>query len=259
MQFASHGQPLTSDGFRAATDELSVDATALWTVLAVETSGFGFFADRRPRILFERHYFHRLTNGRFDQSHPHISAPPPNGGYVGGPGEYARLEEAIALDESAALQSASWGVGQVMGENFRAAGFPDAAAMVAAAVKDEDGQLLTAARFITSKHLGSALRARDWAAFAKGYNGPKFAENQYDTKLAAAFAALSSSLPDLELRTAQAALLYLGFHPGRIDGRMGPATRTALQRFQTSRQMPVTGALNAETFAAVTLAAFPAV
>ena len=83
MQFASHGQPLTSDGVRAATDELSVDATALWAVLAVETSGFGFFADRRPRILFERHYFHRLTNGRFDQSHPQISAPS-SGGYVGG-------------------------------------------------------------------------------------------------------------------------------------------------------------------------------
>ena len=40
---------------------------------------------------------------------------------------------------------------------------------------------------------------------------------------------------------------------------MGPATRTALQRFQTNRQLPVTGALNAETFAALTLAAFPAV
>jgi hypothetical protein len=258
MQFASHGQPLTSDGLRAATDELSVDATALWTVLAVETSGFGFFADRRPRILFERHYFHRLTGGRFDQTHPQISSPT-SGGYIGGPGEYARLEEAIALDESAALQSASWGVGQVMGANFHEAGFPDVAALVSASVKDENGQLLTAARFITSKRLGDALRARDWATFAKGYNGPKFQENQYDTKLAAAFAVLSSSLPDLELRTAQAALLYVGFHPGTIDGRMGPATRTALQRFQTSRQMPVTGALNAETFAALTLAAFPAV
>jgi hypothetical protein len=258
MQFASHGQPLTSDGLRTATDELSIDATALWAVLAVETSGFGFFADRRPRILFERHYFHRLTNGRFDQSHPQISASS-SGGYVGGPGEYARLEEAIALDESAALQSASWGVGQVMGANFHEAGFPDVAAMVAASVKDENGQLLTAVRFMASKGLGTALRARDWTTFASKYNGPKFQENQYDTKLATAFAALSSSLPDLELRTAQAALLYLGFHPGTIDGRMGPATRTALQRFQTSRQMPVTGALNAETFAAVTLAAFPAV
>src|SRR2546430_12480373 len=51
----------------------------------------------------------------------------------------------------------------------------------------------------------SALRARDWTTFASKYNGPKFQENQYDTKLATAFAMLSSSLPDLELRTAQAA------------------------------------------------------
>jgi hypothetical protein len=37
--------------------------------------------------------------------------------------------------------------------------------------------------FVQSKKLDTALRAHDWKAFARGYNGPGFAANQYDVKL----------------------------------------------------------------------------
>ena len=258
MQFTSHGQPFTDDGFRAACGTLAVEPAALWSVLTVETRGFGFLADRRPRLLFERHYFHRLTQGRFDASHPGISAPDA-GGYIGGAGEYRRLEEAIALDESAALQSASWGIGQVMGANFVLAGFKSVTAMVTAIVEGENAQLLAAARFIVASQLAAPLQRQDWTTFARGYNGPKFEENDYPRKLKDAFATWTKSLPDIELRTAQAALLYLGFKPGDVDGRMGPATRDALLRFQRDKQLPATGALNADTSAALMMSAFPAV
>jgi peptidoglycan-binding domain 1 protein len=33
----------------------------------------------------------------------------------------------------------------------------------------------------------SALQAKDWAEFAKRYNGPAYEQNQYDKKLAAAY------------------------------------------------------------------------
>ncbi|MGG7377547.1 N-acetylmuramidase domain-containing protein, partial [Escherichia coli] len=42
----------------------------MWAVIHVESSGAGYQADRRPKILFERHVFHRLTGGRFDAAHP---------------------------------------------------------------------------------------------------------------------------------------------------------------------------------------------
>ena len=41
--------------------------------------------------------------------------------------------------------------------------------------------------FIKSRGLGLALKRRDWAAFARAYNGPGFAQNSYDAKLAAAY------------------------------------------------------------------------
>jgi hypothetical protein len=112
-------------------------------------------------VLFERHYFHRLTDGRFDRLHPGISAPT-QGGYVGGTVEYARLEAAMALDEDAALQSASWGIGQVMGANYEDAGFPTVKAMVEAAVESENAQLISVAHFIEKSHLTGALRGQDW-------------------------------------------------------------------------------------------------
>lgn len=46
-------------------------------------------------------------------------------------------------------------------------------------------QLFTA--FIQSNRLDTYLRNKDWAGFAKGYNGPAYAENQYDKKLEKAY------------------------------------------------------------------------
>jgi hypothetical protein len=42
--------------------------------------------------------------------------------------------------------------------------------------------------FIKSAKLDDELRAKNWAAFAKGYNGSGYRANQYDTRLAKAYA-----------------------------------------------------------------------
>src|SRR5215831_19069380 len=129
MTFVGAAHPLHSDGLTAAAKHIGVDPAVLWSVVAVETSGCGFLPDRRPAILFERHIFSRTTGGKFDASHPDISNPTP-GGYKFGADEYPRLAAAIQLDRDAALQSASWGAGQIMGFNFKAAGYPDVESMV---------------------------------------------------------------------------------------------------------------------------------
>ena len=72
--------------------------------------------DRRPQILFERHIFHRLTDGKFDDGQ--ISDPAAGGYGARGAAQYDRLALALAKDADAALQSASWGIGQIMGMNY---------------------------------------------------------------------------------------------------------------------------------------------
>ena len=80
---------MTSAGVAGAADVLSVSAQEVWTVIGVETAGCGFLADRRPQILFERHIFHRLTSGRFDDGD--ISDPTPGGYGATGAHQYDRL------------------------------------------------------------------------------------------------------------------------------------------------------------------------
>jgi peptidoglycan hydrolase-like protein with peptidoglycan-binding domain len=49
------------------------------------------------------------------------------------------------------------------------------------------------------------------------------------------------------VREAQRALRDLGYHPGPIDGMFGPQMRMALEKYQLSEKLPVTGQLDAET------------
>ena len=246
MNFTSKGSPLSDQGMNSVCTTLGIAQAEVWSVLTVETQGFGFLKDRRPRILFERHKFHGFTNGRHDADNADISNVKP-GGYVGDEGEYPRLQKAMALDQDAALQSASWGIGQVMGFNFKDVGYSDINSMVTDMVKGENEQLLAMANFIKANSLDGALRSQSWETFARGYNGSDFKKNNYDERLAAAHAKYKVMLPDLTLRTAQAALLYLGFNPGTVDGVIGKRTRSALTDFQGKFGLPETGELDPAT------------
>lgn len=167
---------------------LNCQVAAIRAVVAVESSGGGFLANGRPKILFEAKYFHDLTKGKYDKTNPNISSPVWNRKlYKGGAKEWDRLNEAMALNRSAALQSASWGLFQIMGANFKRCGFSNVEDFVAAMEKSEGAQLLAFVNFVKSNKLDNYLRTRNWAAFAKGYNGPGYAKNKYDQKLAAAY------------------------------------------------------------------------
>ena len=60
-------------------------------------------------------------------------------------------------------------------------------AYVEAMFQSEGHQLNAFVNFIKTAKLDAHLRAKRWARFAEGYNGPAYAENQYDKKLEAAY------------------------------------------------------------------------
>ena len=237
--------PLTEDGMAEVITMLQVRAAEVWAVLTVETLGCGFLADRRPIILFERHIFSRETRQRYDKTNPDISNPDSGGYGRGGEHQYDRLERAITLDRRAALRSTSWGIGQLMGFNAEIAGYANEEEMVTAMTVSENQQLLGMAGEITHNRLHLALQRHEWAAFARGYNGPAYAKNQYDTRLAAAYQKyLTGPLPGLLIRAGQIYLTYLGYHPGPVDGVMGRLTRSALNDFQRDHQLVATDGLD---------------
>ncbi|WP_207483115.1 N-acetylmuramidase family protein [Arenibaculum pallidiluteum] len=192
--FRGPGTPLADADVARAAAALGCEPAVLSAVIAVETGGRGGFLDeappRRPRILFEAHVFSRLTAGRWDASHPGLSRP-----RWGGPGTYGpagahqheRLAHAAALNGPAALQACSWGLFQILGENHRLCGFEDPESFARAMARDEAAQLDAFLAFVRARGLVPLLRARDWTAFARRYNGPGQAGNRYDARLAAAY------------------------------------------------------------------------
>jgi hypothetical protein len=260
LPFPCSATPLSTTGIQNALTTLGIDQPTLWAMLHVESSQVGFLGDRRPQILFERHIFSRLTGGVYDATNPGISNPVPGGYGASGAAQYPRLGEAVALDSDAALQSASWGLGQVMGENFALGGYAGVEAMVADMCASEDVQLTMMVEFIAQNNLAAALQTQNWVVYARGYNGPNYAAQQYDVRLANAYATfLAGQMPDQTVRTAQVLLKYLRYNVAVVDGELGPNTLTALHSFQSAQGANLTQTIDAGVVATLTAALPPPV
>ena len=86
------------------------------------------------------------------------------------------------------MLATSWGLGQIMGFNYKLAGWPTIKSFVQAMYESEKCQLLAVCRFIKSNNtMYNALRNKDWATFARLYNGPSYTVNKYDEKLKNAY------------------------------------------------------------------------
>jgi hypothetical protein len=187
-------QRLQSDDIERAAQTIGCDVAALQAVIEVECGqGGGFFADGRPKMCFEPHYMWKLLRDKpslqeaaqaAGVAHPDWD---PHDYPAGADAMYARLGKAQDIDEDAALQACSWGIGQVMGIYWSASGYASIQDMVASMAESEGAQLDLMVGFIQRNGLGPYLAAHDWAGFARRYNGPGYAANRYDTKLAAAY------------------------------------------------------------------------
>jgi hypothetical protein len=177
---------LTEEDYIAAADKLGVEVAIIKAVAEVESKGKGFLDTGEPVILFERHKFHTFTGGLFDKSHPNISNKKP-GGYGKVSDQHKRLQEAASLDRDAALRSASWGKFQIMGFNWAALGYESVQDFVNAMYISEAEHLDAFLRFITVNNLLQYLKDKNWAKFARGYNGKDYKINDYDGKLARAY------------------------------------------------------------------------
>jgi len=180
---------LTEADVTDAAKALGVNNAKIWTVWDVEASANPFI-DGRPTILYEPHIFSRLTNHKFDASHPKISSRSWNRKLYPGSqsGRWAQVQQATALDVDAGLSSSSYGGFQILGSNFAVCGYDSPWDFVYSQSRTERDQLLAFVAFVAGNGLTKALRDGNWAAFAKGYNGSAYRENKYDERLAKAYA-----------------------------------------------------------------------
>jgi len=104
----------------------------------------------------------------------------------------------MGLNKKAALESTSWGLGQVMGAHWEWLGYATVDDLVAEARGSVAGQARLMLRFIEKAELLEVLKARNWREFARRYNGPAFARNEYDKRMAEAYQRWQKQLDTLK-------------------------------------------------------------
>lgn len=179
---------------------IGVGEDPIHAVMDVEARSSGFDSASRVVTLFEPHIFYRELK---DPAQRALAVKQglayPSWGEKTYPRDsYPRIIAAMEIDERAALRSASWGLGQIMGFNSSLAGYDTVQSMVAAFADDEDAQLDGMVSFIESAGLDDELRDLEAATsdpmrleaaarFARGYNGSGYARNGYHTKIVARY------------------------------------------------------------------------
>ncbi len=177
---------------------LGVPVIVIKAIAEVETMGEGYLPNGKPKILFERHRMYFYLNQKYGKAkasalmakHPNI-VNTKTGGYHGGAAEYTRLSQAKQHDESCALQSASWGRFQLMGENWKSLGYASVQEFVAHHEQSESLQFEAFLRYCETKSgevddkdwkLIDALRQENWHVVFTLYNGRNYKKLGYDTK-----------------------------------------------------------------------------
>lgn len=234
-----------------AATMIGCDPAALDAVVQVESGGRGFDARGRPKILFEKHKFYVLLEAgrrrialRQKLARKRWS-PKQYGDQRFYDDRWSLLERARRIDDTAALKSCSWGIGQIMGFNHRLAGFETVQDMVMAFTGSEDAQLYAMAKFVTATGLGRAIADHDWRGVARVYNGPGQVE-VYAARLAEAYA--SSTLQKTPETSRQEDVLRIGStgkrvfdlqerltelgYPVDVDGDFGPMVKESVLAIQ---------------------------
>lgn len=168
---------------------IKVGEDELHAFMDVEAAGSGFDKSGRPKMLFEPHVFYAmLGKGKKRDAAVAQSLAYAKWGERPYPSDsYPRLSKAMAIDEAAALKSASWGLTQILGRYHADIGFPAPQDMVHAFMESEAEHLEATVKLLSAWKVDDDLRAHRWAVVAETWNGPGYRKNRYDTKLSAAF------------------------------------------------------------------------
>jgi len=184
---------LSEKDLLTVAEDLGVELAVIKAVNEVESSGQGFLGNK-PKILFEGHVFwrrlkeHGLDPNKFVAGNENILYSRwTREHYFGGAREHERLDKAKKIHENAALESASWGLFQIMGYHWKSLGYKSVKDFVRLMNKSEGEHIKAFGRFIVAHNLSKYLKSRDWANFARRYNGPGYKTNKYDEKLARAY------------------------------------------------------------------------
>lgn len=192
---------LTEKDFVEVAERLGVEVAAIKAVVEIEagSSHQGFSSPGIPLINFDLSMFRRFAAKRgvnlskYNSSHPVV--------FSSSRGSQAqanrRLKAARSINVDAANEGTFWGMFQIGGFNWQKCGAESLDDFVMKMSRSERDQLDMFAEFITRVGLLKSLQNKDWATFARGYNGPGYQKRAYHTRMAQAYARHSKNTGEL--------------------------------------------------------------
>ena len=191
-----HG-PLTDQDYEEVAQELGIEVAAMKAVVEIEAGREhkGFWEEGKPLINFDLSVYrkmaarHGVNLNKYTASHPLVFNRPDTRRFGSQQAAVqARLDQAMTIDSVSAIEGTFWGMFQIGGFNWRQSGTESPQEFMLLMSRSERDQLALFGEFITRTGLLPHLKAKNWAAFARGYNGPSYAARGYHTRLAKAYA-----------------------------------------------------------------------
>ena len=183
---------LTENDFKIVAEELDVEVAAIKAVVEIEAGKAmkGFWAPGIPVINFDRSMYLKYR-GKAVNKEGAKGETVPEGltGYA--LKEWKELINARKTNAQGANLGTFWGMFQIGGFNYKLCGCSSVDEFVKRMAYSELEQLQLFAVFITNAGMLQSLRKKDWATFARKYNGPSYAKRGYHTKMAKAYARFS--------------------------------------------------------------------
>ena len=99
----------------------------------------------------------------------------------------SQLINARKTNADGAYMGTFWGMFQIGGFNYKLCGCSDVNEFVRIMSESEFSQLELFAKFITNTGMLADLKNKNWAGFARKFNGASYARRGYHTRMAAAY------------------------------------------------------------------------
>lgn len=184
---------LTEQDFRLVADELGVEVAAMKAVVAIEAGADmkGFWAPGVPVVNFDPSMYRQFAS-KAPSKAGDKDAKVPEGltGYA--LKEWKQLTNARKTNAQGADMGTFWGMFQIGGFNYKLCGCKSVPEFVERMSYSELEQLELFAQFIINTGILKHLKNKDWAKFARAYNGPSYARRGYHTKMANAYKKFSA-------------------------------------------------------------------
>lgn len=179
---------LSEEDFRIVAEELGVEVAAIKAVVSIEAGSHmrGFAAPGVPIVNFDASMY-KTYGPKAPDKKGDPNAKVPDGLSGSQLKKWTRLTNAMKQNAEGAMMGTFWGMFQIGGFHYKKCGCKDVREFVRVMSESEFSQLELFAKFITASGMLPDLKSKNWAGFARKYNGASYAKKGYHTKMANAY------------------------------------------------------------------------